>query len=121
MAKSDLYEMIYKLADRGFNKALAGEGSQESRAVALILSAVDQLATAATLDQSMFQSIQQAIDVLRQKVEENSGKQKKGDLLFGGDGREGGDEKKEMAEKKESSPDSTPQKEKGMIDDRRVG
>jgi hypothetical protein len=118
MAKSDLYEMIYKLAERGLNKSLAGEGTQESRAVALILSAVDQLATAATMDETMSPSIQQAIDVLRQQIEVSGGKQKKGDLLFadqGGDG--GGDAKKEMAEKK--TPDSRPnEKEKEMTDGR---
>jgi len=69
-----IHEMIYQLAERGLGKSLAGEGSQESRAVALILSAIDQLATAAELDPSMFQSTQQAIDTLRKQIEIQSGK-----------------------------------------------
>jgi hypothetical protein len=115
--KSDLYEMIYKLAERGLNKSLAGEGSQESRAVALILSAVDQLATAAAMDETMSPSIQQAIDVLRVKIEETGGKQKKGDLLFGQNDR-GSDEKKEVAQEKKVNPI---QKEEELSDGGRVG
>lgn len=76
MARGDLFGMIYNLAERGLNRSLAGEGSQESRVVALILSAIDQLATAASMDATLSPSINQAIDVLRQKVEENSGRKK---------------------------------------------
>ena len=76
MAEDRLYQMIYKLAEQGLGRSLGGEGTPTSRAVGLILSAVDQLSTAATLDQAMSGSIQQAIDVLRQKVEEQSGGQR---------------------------------------------
>jgi len=70
--EGDLYGMMMKLAERALGKSLSGEGSQESRSIALILSAIDQLSTAAQLDRRMAQSIDQAIEVLRQKVEEQA-------------------------------------------------
>jgi hypothetical protein len=109
--KSDLYEMIYKLADRGFNKALAGEGSQESRAVALLLSAIDQLATAATLDPSISQSVKEAIEIIRMRVEEQSGKKKSPDeskdwMKEGGDKWQV-DQKSHMKSSKQESSSSS--------------
>lgn len=74
---NDTYQMMMKLAERGLGKSFGREGSEESRSVALILTAIDQLALASQLDPSFFQATQKAIDVLRQHIEGEAKGEKK--------------------------------------------
>ena len=102
MSNDNLYQLIYKLADRGLGKSLAGEGTQESRSVALLLSAVDNLSTAAELDSSLFQGVQRAIDELRMLIDTKSGHQ--GVKKEGGDPTIKEEGKKKPFEKGEKQP-----------------
>ncbi len=78
MRDEKISTLIMKLAERGISSNIAfGEGSPESRAAGLIMSAIDQLMTAAQLHPQFFYHVHHAIDILRRGVESLSRTQTK--------------------------------------------
>lgn len=116
---NDLYGMMMTLANRGIGKALGGEGNPESRAVALILTAVDQLATAGQLDQSLRTGIDKAIqavkDVIEGKVDDGRKQEQGGER----EQKDEGPRQKEQKKKVSTSPeivDGDEEREEGEDD-----
>lgn len=105
---TDHYALITELAKRALAKNLGGEGSQESRVAALLLSAVDQIATAAQIDSSLFQLSQKITDEVRLHLEGQS--VDRGGLKWRGDGK-GGDGQKPWVDGKKMKQSSKPSQE----------